>query len=159
LAAVITLLASTSVHAQQPVTGTIAFKNVNVVPMDAARVLRDQTVIVENGRIARVGPAASVNAPANATVVDGRGKYLMPGLIDTHIHLVGGTGAPGDNVAQELVLLVANGVTTARSLAGNAANAIAIRDKVKSGELIGPRLFVAGGSLNKNSTPTPQAVR
>jgi imidazolonepropionase-like amidohydrolase len=127
--------------------------------MDAARVLRDQTVIVENGRIARVGPAASVNAPANATVVDGRGKYLMPGLIDTHIHLVGGTGAPGDNVAQELVLLVANGVTTARSLAGNAANAIAIRDKVKSGELIGPRLFVAGGSLNKNSTPTPQAVR
>jgi hypothetical protein len=50
-------------------------------------------------------------------------------------------------------------VTTARSLAGNAANAIAIRDKVRSGEIIGPRLFVAGGSLNKSSTPTPQAVR
>lgn len=54
---------------------------------------------------------------------------------------------------------VANGVTTARSLAGNAPNAIAIREKVKSGELVGPRLFVAGGSLNKNTTPTPQAVR
>ena len=159
LAATIALLASVSVHAQQSANGTIAFKNVNVLPMDAPRVLREQTVIVENGRITRIGAAASVTAPANATVINGRGKFLMPGLIDTHIHLVAGTGAPGDNVAQELALLVANGVTTARSLGGNAANAVAIRDKVKSGELMGPRLLVAGASLNKNSTPTAQAVR
>ena len=152
-------LAALPLHAQQSATGVIAFRNVNVLPMDAARVLRDQTVIVENARITRIGAAASVSAPANATVIDGRGKYLMPGLTDMHIHLVGGTGAPGDNVAQELALLVANGVTTARSLAGNAANAIAIREKVKSGELVGPRLFVAGGSLNKNTTPTAQSVR
>jgi imidazolonepropionase-like amidohydrolase len=159
IAGAFALVAAASAHAQQPVAGTIAIKNVNVLPMDAPRVLRDQTVIVENGRITRIGAAASVAAPANATVVDGRGKFLMPGLIDTHIHLVAGTGAPGDNVAQELALLVANGVTTARSLGGNAQNAVAIRDKVKSGELLGPRLLVAGASLNKNSTPTAQAVR
>src|SRR5262245_35871037 len=128
-AAIALSLAALPLHAQQS-TGVIAFRNVNVLPMDAQRVLRDQTVIVENGRITRIAPAANVSSPANATMVDGRGRYLMPGLTDMHIHLVGGTGAPGDNVAQELALLVANGVTTARSLAGNAANAIAIREKV-----------------------------
>jgi imidazolonepropionase-like amidohydrolase len=65
--------------------GTIAFAHVNVVPMDSQRVLPDQTVVVENGRIARLG--ANVAVPPDARVIDGRGRaFLSPGLADMHSH-------------------------------------------------------------------------
>jgi hypothetical protein len=108
VAAALALLASAMAHGQQPVTGTIAFKNVNVVPMDAARVLRDQTVIVENGRITRVGSAASATAPRTRPLW--MAAQVPHARTHRHAHPPGGgTGAPGDNVAQELALLVANG--------------------------------------------------
>src|SRR5215207_8124290 len=68
-------------------TGALAFVNVNVVPMDGERVLGGQTVVVRDGRIAQIGPANKVKVPASAVRIDGRGKYLMPGLTDAHVHL------------------------------------------------------------------------
>src|SRR5690348_5013930 len=64
---------------------TIAFVDVNVVPFDRERVLEAQTVIVREGRIAQIGPASKVKVPAGALKIDGRGKYLMPGLADMHV--------------------------------------------------------------------------
>src|SRR5687768_11355250 len=64
-----------------------AFVGVNVVPMDRDIVLADQTVIVRDGRIAFVGPHASTAVPGSARRIDGRNKWLMPGLTDAHVHL------------------------------------------------------------------------
>ncbi len=69
---------------------SMAFTNVTVVPMDAERVLTNQTVLVEQGRIRRMGPTEGTPVPASVTTVDGSGKYLMPGLAEMHGHMPGG---------------------------------------------------------------------
>ncbi len=65
---------------------TVAFVHVDVIPMDSERVLRDQIVVVRDGRITALGPADDVSVPRQAKVVDVRGHYLIPGLIETHVH-------------------------------------------------------------------------
>jgi imidazolonepropionase-like amidohydrolase len=136
----------------------LAIVGVHVVPMDRERVLADHTVVVDRGRIVAFGPASQVTVPVGSLVVDGSGRYLMPGLVDMHIHAVAGAGVDGDGAWQQMALLVANGVTTARSLAG-AATAMELRRAIEAGDLLGPRLYLAGPSLNRNSVPTPESVR
>ena len=63
-------------------TTAAAFVDVTVVPMDSERLLPHQTVVVRERRIAEIGPASQVRAPRDARRIDGRGKYLMPGLAD-----------------------------------------------------------------------------
>jgi adenine deaminase len=65
----------------------VAVRDVSVVPMDTERVVPHQTVIVQNGRIVEVGPASSVHVPSGATIIDGRGRFLLPGLADMHTHV------------------------------------------------------------------------
>ena len=66
----------------------VAFAHVNVVPMNRETVLEDQTVIVERDIISVIGDAETVEIPPQATVIAGDGKYLMPGLVDMHTHLL-----------------------------------------------------------------------
>ena len=80
----------TAPRAVQTPPAAVAFTNVDVVPMDSERVLRNQTVLVRQGRIRRLGPAGEVQIPADVTTVDGSGKYLMPGLAEMHGHMPGG---------------------------------------------------------------------
>ncbi|HSK71340.1 MAG TPA: amidohydrolase family protein [Pyrinomonadaceae bacterium] len=132
---------------------TIAFVGVNVIPMDKERVLKNQTVLIRAGRIAEIGGAGSLKVPPEALQIDGRGKFLMPGLVDMHVHLSPGEGANNDLPSQQLRLLLANGVTTIRSMIGNPSH-IAIRDKINKGEILGPQVFTAGMPLLGNNTPT-----
>jgi imidazolonepropionase-like amidohydrolase len=130
----------------------VAFTDVAVVPMDAERVLRDQTVVVRGDRIVAVGPARATPVPAGATRVDGRGKYLLPGLAEMHGHVPPlGAGAQVDNT---LFLYVANGITTVRGMLGTPGQ-LALRERTRSGELIGPTLYLAGPSFNGNSVDSP----
>jgi hypothetical protein len=133
---------------------TVVFENVNVIPMDRERVLERQTVVVRDGRIAQIAPAASVTVPAGATRVDGAGKYLMPGLAEMHGHLTANY-LPDAAKADVLYLYVANGVTTVRAMLGN-PEAITTRDAIAAGTLLGPKLYVAGPALNGKVAPTPE---
>ena len=136
----------------------VVFENVNVIPMDRDRLIPQQTVIVRDGRIAQIGAAASVKAPAGAMRVDGAGKYLMPGLGEMHGHLTAAY-LPKEAAADILFLYIANGVTTVRAMLGN-PEALVTRDNVASGTLLGPKLYVAGPALNGKTVPTPEeAVR
>ena len=72
--------APSPLRAAQAEPGTYAFTDVTVIPMDSERVLPGHTVVVRDGVIVAVGPAGEVQVPADATRVDGRGRYLMPGL-------------------------------------------------------------------------------
>jgi imidazolonepropionase-like amidohydrolase len=141
-------------EAQQQV---VAFVNVNVVPFDRERILPAQTVVVRDGRIAEIGPADKTKVPAGALQIDGRGKYLMPGLADMHVHLYPGAGQPDDLTSQQFQLFLANGVTTIRNMIGKPEH-VALRDRVAKGDLLGPTIYTAGPPLLGNNVPTPEAA-
>lgn len=128
----------------------VVFTNASVIPMDRDTVLRNQTVIVEHGRITHVGGARP--APAGATVVDARGKYLMPGIAEFHAHVPSGSQAM--HADRTLQLYVLAGVTTARGMLG-APMHLALRDSIAAGQRIGPRLLTSGPSFNGNSVTSP----
>jgi imidazolonepropionase-like amidohydrolase len=122
-------------RAGAPRPDVVAFVNVNVVPMDAERVLPAHTVLVRGGRVWKVGPTAEVRVPRGAAVVDGGGtRYLMPGLADMHTHA---------DQTEDMLLYVANGVTTILNM-GSASGAFVdrVRHDVDAGRRIGPHAFV-----------------
>ena len=125
--------------------GPVAFVGVSLVPMDSARVVPDQTVVVEGGRIIAVGPAPQTAVPDGAEVVDGRGRYLMPGLADMHVHLThpepGGYYHESNRASFDLLL--ANGVTTVRNMWGS-PGLLALRDSVAAGLVLAPRFTTTG---------------
>jgi imidazolonepropionase-like amidohydrolase len=147
--------------------GTVAFVNVNVIPMDRERVLRDQTVVVRDGRISRIGPAARTKAPKGALRIDGRGRYLMPGLVDMHTHLFSDDEFPDELADEELFIMLANGVTTVRLMIGTPEH-LTYRESIAKGELLGPTLYVAspqitgrkqGAIFNGRVVTTPEEAR
>jgi imidazolonepropionase-like amidohydrolase len=113
-----------------------AFVGVNVVPMDGGPALAGQTVIVRDARVERIGPVAEMEVPSDAQVVYGRGRWLMPGLIDMHVHIR----------AVDLPAYVANGITTVRDLAG-LDSVLATVGRVERGELLGPRILASSQLL------------
>ena len=62
------------------------FENVNVIPMDSERIMEGQTVVIEGHRIADIGTSGEIEIPADAHVVDGEGRFLIPGLSDMITH-------------------------------------------------------------------------
>jgi imidazolonepropionase-like amidohydrolase len=156
-----TLLFVSCTEVQAPTGGAggtvTAFVGVNVVPMDSERVLENQTVLVENGHIGALGPAADVEVPEGAILIDGAGKYLMPGLAEMHGHLPS-PETPAAVTENVLFLYVANGVTTVRGMQGNASQ-IPLRARVDRGELIGPRLVLGSPSLSGGSVPTVEDAK
>src|ERR1043165_7535215 len=120
---------------------TVAFTNVNVIPMNKERVLQNQTVLVKNGVIAEIG--AKVKIPKDARVIDGKGKYLIPGLVDMHTHLLSDEDHYPDSIAEdELRVMIANGVTTIRFMIGTPEQLI-LRAKSAKGEIIAPTIYSA----------------
>ncbi|HYV96357.1 MAG TPA: amidohydrolase family protein [Gemmatimonadaceae bacterium] len=149
------LVASGSVAAQERGAGTVTvFTNVNVIPMDRERVLAGQSVVVERGVIMRIGPGSGVAIPGGATVVDGTGKYLIPGLVDVHVHLSYNTLAEQQQI---LTMFVANGVTTVVNLRGS-AQVLDLRSAVAAGRTLGPRIYSAGPYVNEPFFTTPDEV-
>jgi imidazolonepropionase-like amidohydrolase len=135
---------------------TVAFVGVSVIPMDGDRVLDNYTVVVRDGRIAALGDRRTVTPPAGATVIEGRNRFLIPGLAEMHAHLLG-PNAPVQLLHDILFLYVANGITTIRGMLG-APNQLALRAQTESGELLGPTILVAAPSLNGNSAPNPETA-
>ena len=135
-------------------TSITAFVGVSVVPMDSERVLADQTVVVRGDRIVAVGPARSVRVPDGARRVDGRGKWLMPGLAEMHGH-VPPPNAPPEYTERVLFLYLANGITTVRGMLG-APGQLELRRRAAAGEIWSPTLYLAGPSFNGQSVSSPE---
>jgi imidazolonepropionase-like amidohydrolase len=163
LAVVIVVSTALNINAQTTTTpvqtksAEVAFVDVNVVPMDSERVLTGQTVLVRGENIVQIGPVGKVKVPAGALRIDGRGKYLMPGMAEMHGHIPP-PDAPREFVDAILFMYVANGVTTVRGMLG-APNQLELREKAGRGEILSPTLYLAGPSFNGNSINSPaQAV-
>ena len=130
---------------------TTAFFNVNVIPMSDERIIRQQTVIVSDGVIARVGDVDEVPVPEGASVVDGTDRFLIPGLAEMHAHLPPVASADLD---RDLALFIANGVTTVRGMLGHPSH-LQLRSDLLAGKRVGPRLITSGPSLNGRSVTSP----
>jgi imidazolonepropionase-like amidohydrolase len=128
-------------------TQTTAFVGVNVIPMDRERILENQTVVVKNGLIAEIGDAKKVKVPKDAVTIDGKGKYLIPGLVDMHTHLLSDSDEFPDSIApDELRVMVANGVTTVRFMIGT-PELLKLRALSAKAEIAAPTIWVASPHL------------
>jgi imidazolonepropionase-like amidohydrolase len=127
--------------------------------MDREIILRHQTVVVENGKIVSLGPAHSVKVPPGSKRIGGTNRYLMPGLVDMHVHLIRPAipGKPQKSSAasyakenERLALLfVANGVTSVRNMWGH-AEILKLNDHILSGEILGPTIYSVGPITDGN---------
>ena len=125
----------------------IAITHVSVIDVSSGEIRPDYTVLVSGNRIGYVGPAASAKIPTDASIVDGRGKFLLPGLWDMHVNgfmwVFSEFAGP---------LMIANGVTGARDMGWYIDTTLRWRSDIAAGREVGPRL-VAGvrvaGAVNK----------
>ncbi|HEY4307575.1 MAG TPA: amidohydrolase family protein [Gemmatimonadaceae bacterium] len=137
-----------------------AFTNVSVLAMNAEKLDADQTVIIRDDRIESVGPSSAAKIPANATRIDGRGKYLMPGLAEMHAHVMAAQAQGNANEAINkdiLLLYLANGITSIRAMLGT-PNQLVLRDAINRGEVLGPSMWVSAPSINGSTAPTADSA-
>jgi imidazolonepropionase-like amidohydrolase len=130
--------------------------NVTVIPMDRERRIPGQTVLVWDDRIVEIGPVARVKVPEGGVRVDGRGKFLIPGLAEMHAHIPGGQ-ASDSVVERTLFLYLAGGITTVRGMLGHPRH-LELRARAARGELLSPTIYASGPSLNGNSIPDAAAA-
>jgi len=145
--------------AQSPAKETVLIKAGRLVDVRSGRVLTDQAILIEGGRIKQVGSAQSIQAPAGARVIDLSNATVLPGLIDCHTHL---TLEPGQNGYESLGISIPRealfgaknakltleaGFTTVRNVAAHGYTDVALRDAINAGDVPGPRIDAAGPAI------------
>jgi imidazolonepropionase-like amidohydrolase len=125
----------------------LAFTHVTVIDVSGGAAQSDMTVVTDQGHIVAVGSSTELRAPAGARIVAARGKYLIPGLWDMHVHTVFGDWLPR-NERVTLPLFVANGITGVRDMGGDLAVLKEWRAAIAAGRLLGPRMIIAGPMLD-----------
>jgi imidazolonepropionase-like amidohydrolase len=134
---------------------TIALVGGNVIGIDGEPTIIDAVVLIEGDRIKQVGPAASVSVPAGTRTISMKGKWLIPGLMNMHVHfglkLTGAMGGTKETDAEQVLRMAANarrsllaGVTTVRLTGSDDGNDFALRAAINRGDAIGPRIKTCG---------------
>jgi imidazolonepropionase-like amidohydrolase len=137
--------------------GPLVITHVTVIDVTNGVAHGDTSVVVEGERIVRLGSSRSVRIPKGAQVVDGTGKFLIPGLWDMHVHTFFGTWVPGGREVT-LPLFVANGITGVRDMGSELDLILGARDGIAEGKLLGPRMIVAGPMLDGPTTQFPASI-
>ncbi|MBI3263561.1 MAG: amidohydrolase family protein [Acidobacteria bacterium] len=122
-------------------TPSVVISHVSIIDVAGGRMEPDITVVIEGDRIVTVDKSASIRVPRGAQVVDGKGRFLIPGLWDMHVHL---------SYARDSALpsLIANGVTTVRDMGSSLPEVDEWRTQIAAGTRVGPRILRAGPMLN-----------
>jgi len=140
-------------NAQQVSSGVTAIVGATVVDGTGGSPLSNATVLIKDKRIAAVGPRASVTVPAGANVINGTGKFVTPGFIDTNVHismyanletLARYLPRATEVVLEGAQLELKHGITTVRDSYGELTTLMKVRDMIARGEAVGPRMLVAG---------------
>ena len=137
----------------------MVFKNVRVFDGTSDQLTGTTEVLVEGNKIKAIGPTASKGASKKATVIDGGGRVLMPGLADTHVHLAFGsnsqmqtfTGDLGYNYiyqTKDAKGYLMRGVTVVRDMGGNV---FGLKKAIDEGMVPGPRIFPSGATLSQTA--------
>ena len=142
---VLVVLCAAAARAQP---SALAVTHVTVIDGKGGNPQPDRTVLISDDRIVSISDSSPSEG---ARVIDGRGKFLIPGLCDMHVHLAGVTADPKWSKTTLLPLLIANGVTTVRDMGGDLAALQSWRKEIAGGKLIGPRIYAAGPMLDGGS--------
>ena len=129
----------------------VVFENVTVIPMDSERILEGQTVVVRDQSIADIGTSAEIEIPIDAHIVNGEGRYLIPGLSDMHMHTFGSEN--------DLLVYLANGVTTIRIVGGDPPAILEWRDQIRTGTRVGPSIWAWWPMIENGYWGDPEWVR
>jgi len=135
-----------------PNASFVAITHVTVIDGRSPTPGRDHTVLARDRRIVAEGPAGSTPVPAGALIIDGRGKFLIPGLWDMHVH----TTMPGGR--DVLPLYPGNGVTGVRDMGGDWSQITSWRREIADGTLLGPRIIASGPYLEGGDVPIPHLL-
>lgn len=127
----------------QSTTGALVIRGGTLVDVRAGKEVPNSLIVIRGDHIEQVAAEGKVEIPQGAQIVDARGKWIIPGLIDSHAHA-------GDYAGDPLKLYLANGVTTIRNPGGNVTELRLTREKLLSGKLVGPRLYFSGNILDGN---------
>ncbi len=147
------LAVASAAGAVQALDAVTAIVGATIIDGNGGPPVPDATIVVQGKRIAEVGFQASVRVPPNARVIDGTGKYVTPGFIDTNVHMSPISGELNyarywdrleDLVLSGVQLQLKYGVTTVRDSFGPLLPLIEVRDAIARGEVVGPRMYVAG---------------
>jgi imidazolonepropionase-like amidohydrolase len=148
VAAAIILVTVAPVHSRAQ---ELAITNVTVIDGTGHAPRANQTVLVDRGRITAVGPSARTTPAGSTRIVDGRGRFLIPGLCDAHAHLYHG--------ARRLAQLLAHGVTCIHEMWGETPRIATLRREIDSGQRLGPSILtVAGGWPDSGDAPRARSV-
>jgi len=122
---------------------TLSIAHVTIIDAAGNPPQPDMTVVISGDRITTVAPSSRIKLPANGEVVDGRGKFLIPGLWDSHVHL---TLAGNQELTRDWMapMLIAYGVTTVRDMGGDWKRIQDLRQDIAAGRTAGPRIFAPG---------------
>jgi imidazolonepropionase-like amidohydrolase len=140
-----------------PAQDLFVITNVNVVDVRSGAVLANQTVILERNRIYSIESDKTAKFPRNATSINARGYFLIPGLWDMHVHLVFGDWFP-DAADISLPLFIANGITGVRDMGSELQDVQNLRNEIEAGRKIGPRIYTAGPMLDGPKPRFPSSI-
>jgi len=135
---------------------TLVITHVTVIDATGAGPKPDMTVVVRAGRIAEI-ERASRKVRKDALVVDGRGKFLIPGLWDMHVHTNFGDWLRG-GAEIILPLFVANGITGVRDMGGDLHQLLEWRKQIEAGTILGPRMLISGPMIDGAPPHFPASV-
>ena len=136
-----------TVQAPLNAQSSLLFENVTLIDGTGRPALPNAWVLVEGDRITRVA-ASEIEAPRGAQRIDGRGKFLIPGLMDMHIHLAGGRGRGGPNEQAGMRALhgfLYSGFTSVFDAGNNPDYICGLRTRERAGQIVAPRIFATGG--------------
>lgn len=133
------------------------FTSVNVIDMVGEKVLKDHYIHVKSGKIHAINPEVQgLPTDKNTTVIDGNGAFVFPGLAEMHSHIPTTNSDDYSYLQDVMWLYLANGVLNVRGMIGHPSHLV-LKEKIKNGEITGPRIFAAGPSLNGDSVEDANA--
>ena len=141
---------------QEPTSETaILISDVNIIDVRNGEVLENRQIVVDSGKIKRISTTVE-NTAGYSTKIDGKGKYILPGMAEMHAHI---PQPPTSNqrIEDVLFLYLSNGITTIRGMLGHPSH-LALREKAKTGEILSPRIYTSSPSLNGNTVTTTEEV-
>ena len=144
----------------QPAAEGVAIRAGHMFDSNAGTMLTNQVILIQGDKITEVGPAASVRIPAGARVIDLSQATVLPGLIDRHVHCF----STGANQAQRVIngwntclADMLGGFTTVQDMGSVDYSSVTVRDAIDKGNLMGPRMQVAGPQINPRASSYYQA--
>jgi imidazolonepropionase-like amidohydrolase len=145
-------------HGQSASPSVLVIDDVSVIDTTGGPLLPHRTVVVHDGRIEEIrGAEGSMSGKQSGMHVDGRGKFLIPGLWDMHVHMVFGDWFPRGKAVM-LPLFIANGITGVRDMGGELEVLQQWRKEIADGTLIGPRMVISGPMLDGPKPRFPSSI-